>query len=389
MKVKYVVILGAGASKAEGAPLQRELFESFFKEYKKDKKEFIKGIVEKTQSLLDPDLWKSKYNIRINQELYAYEEKKIDKEKLTEKIENSIIDPLKNYFCKFWCINVESNNVNFPTFEDCLGMLDLAYYMGKSFIGFNKEEIKKIRNALIFLIGYILHIELDEKERETNYHKKLVENLRDNDVLKETAFISLNYDLIIDNALMKYKAVDYGIDFKNKKRPKSGGIKLLKIHGSLNWLYCPKCHSVKITPKIKSAFRLLALNIALNFGLVCRSCNTPLETIIIPPTFYKDFSNKFIKKVFLEAYKVLTEAEKIFICGYSLPDADTHFRYLLKIVELYKGGTPKIYIFNKHTDEDEKKRYEQRYKSIFKDKKRVNYTGKSFECFVETLIKYL
>ena len=60
MNIKDVIILGAGASKSEGAPLQNELFKEFFEYYKR----VLKGKV-----------WS-----------------------LSEEQENSIIE----YFKKFW-----------------------------------------------------------------------------------------------------------------------------------------------------------------------------------------------------------------------------------------------------------------------------------------------
>jgi len=56
--------------------------------------------------------------------------------------------------------------------------------------------------------------------------------------------------------------LDYGIDFVNFerindwKRPhKNKAVVLLKIHGSLNWLYCPTCNHIELTPKEKGAIK--------------------------------------------------------------------------------------------------------------------------------------
>jgi len=150
MNIKDIIVLGAGASKSEGAPLQNELFKEFFKYYEQNPSR------------------------RLHQE-----------------------DLVIEYFQKFWGIDIKNYNneeVEFPTFEECLGILDLAHYRGESFKEYSRENIDKTRNALIFLIGKIL-------KEKLNYHETLVKRLKEDGKLKETAFINLNYDIIIDNVL--------------------------------------------------------------------------------------------------------------------------------------------------------------------------------------------
>ncbi|EHP85483.1 hypothetical protein [Methanotorris formicicus] len=165
----------------------------------------------------------------------------------------------------------------------------------------------------------------------------------------------------------------------NRKKP----VLLLKPHGSLNWLYCPTCNSMELTPKRKGSIEAFYKN------KICKECETPMEPVIIPPTFYKDMSNPFIQQIYLKCYEVLRNAERIFICGYSFPDADMHLKYLLKRAEIFKGDTPEIYVINHHKD---KKSSEDRNRieRFFKNKDKVIYTNLSFQKFaVEIGIKEL
>jgi NAD-dependent SIR2 family protein deacetylase len=362
MKIKNVIILGAGASKSEGAPLQKELIGEFFKLLKEGK---------------------------LSDKL---EENNGDK--------NNYYNQVKDYFEKFWGINIENiekiNNDMFPTFEECLGVLDLAYLRGECFKECSKNNIIEYRNALIFCIAKTLEITL-KKSSKKGYHKKLVNKLRDEGILKETAFISLNYDILIDNALVDiYRRnrdlyLDYGIPFINyelpKKdkyyweKPKEGkSILLLKLHGSLNWLYCPTCNSMKLTPKEKGGIKAFETE-------ECEKCGTKMEPVIIPPTFYKDMSNPFIQQIYLKADEVLRNAEKIFICGYSFPDADMHIKYLLKRAEMFKGNTPKIFVINKKPKKDnEMDDKMKRIMRFFKNKNNIEYKELSFEGFAEEIL---
>lgn len=100
-----------------------------------------------------------------------------------------------------------------------------------------------------------------------------------------------------------------------------------------------------------------------------------MRLVIIPPTFYKEMTNPFIQEIFLKAYKILREADRLFICGYSFPDADIHIKYLLKRAERFRGGTPEIYIINNHPNKTRQQKSEekQRFMRFFKEKRKVYY----------------
>ncbi|MCD6371728.1 MAG: hypothetical protein J7L39_03350 [Candidatus Aenigmarchaeota archaeon] len=110
-----------------------------------------------------------------------------------------------------------------------------------------------------------------------------------------------------------------------------------------------------------------------------------MEPVIIPPTFYKDMRNPFVQEIFLKADRILRNAERIFVCGYSFPDADLHIKYLLKRAEQFKGKTPEMYVINNHRS----KRYyqreaeRQRFIRFFKNRERIHYTDLSFEEFAK------
>lgn len=345
MNINDVIILGAGASKSEGAPLQKELFSEFIEYYKQASKDKICSLSKEQEEL--------------------------------------IIE----YFKDFWGIdinNYQNPDVEFPTFEECLGILDLAYLRGESLKGYTGDDINKVRNALIFLIAKVL----DKKLRgKIVYHRRLVDRLIEKEKLTQTAFISLNYDTIIDNILVeRYPEyhIDYGIDFVNFEREsdwtrpeQDKSVLLLKIHGSLNWLYCPTCNHLERTPrKAIDAFYK---------EKPCRDCNTPMKPVIIPPTFYKELTNPFIQEILLKTDKVLRNADRVFICGYSFSDADIHIKYLLKRAERFKGKTPKIWVINNHKNKigQQKEEERQRFIRFFRDKDSIYYTGLSFEKFAE------
>lgn len=88
-----------------------------------------------------------------------------------------------------------------------------------------------------------------------------------------------------------------------------------------------------------------------------RDTRRHLQPFIVTPTFLKDFGYAHLLSVWNKAYEELAEAEEITFIGYSLPEADYHFRALLlraikpeaKIISVLaenddsKKGTPKKY----------------------------------------------
>jgi len=352
-KAKTVIILGAGASAAENAPLQNQLFREFFR------RDALSGTG-------------------------AHALKQMNVE-------------LKAFFKHFFGVVTDDSRrgkKDFPTFEDALGIIELALQRSESFRSYSMSaanpRLQQIRDHLIFLICIILARRLPSPGK---YHPELVRALYQNHDLDTTTFISLNYDILIDNALTEANAtfdrdLDYGVHFQNfdlassgrnewrKPRPGKSSL-LLKLHGSLNWLYCPTCVTLTLTPKEKGVIRLIyEPSLA-----CCGSCGTVATPIVIPPTFFKVMSNLYLQEIWHRAEFVLREAERLVFCGYSLPDADLHFKYLLKRSEVNRGSTPEIFILNNHRGKSmaQKRDEEARYRRLFNQQRRVHYTNLSFQ----------
>jgi len=347
--IEDIIFLGAGASRAEGSPLQADLFRDYFK------------------------LCKPVFG--------------------SKKGEKTLYNRMRKFFKEFFGIDVDRNDLDsayFPTFEEALGILEIAIKREEAFRGWASNssnsdiKIQRYRQSLIFLIGTVLERSLRE---EATYHQKLVLQLKQQGKLTKTAFISVNYEILIDNALMKSEYIDYGIPIKSQNIYSEGigdstieRICLYKLHGSLNWLYCPTCISLTITPFTKSGARLV------HEAKQCENCRSKVVPIIVPPTFFKVMSNYFLEQIWHKTDELLRTAKRIIFCGYSFPDADIHIRYLLKRAELYKNHEFQIYVINHHESKslEEAQNEVSRYKRFFKSKEEVHYLKGSFQQFCES-----
>lgn len=344
---KTAIFLGAGASKADGAPLQYELIS-----------EMIKLIQEDT----------------------------ID-----------VKPHLRTFFLIFFEIDIQDTLINrdYPSFEEILGVIDISIERGESYKDFQHHPLARNSDNPVlvqvreYLVYYMAQVIKKKLEGENIYHTKLIKNLKDKNILEKVCFISTNYDILIDNALgsldnigtTDYKNIDYGIKFSNYNQ-KGFNIPLYKVHGSLNWLYCPVCKTMKLTPYEKSAFYLIDL-INENNLTICNMCGINSISVIIPPTYFKDMRNHFISTIWNSLEQDLHIIDHIIICGYSMPDADFHVKYLLKKAQIYRNNDVRFTIINDYKDKTDYNRKEEeiRFKRFLGSK--VEYSHKSFEDFAD------
>jgi hypothetical protein len=252
--------------------------------------------------------------------------------------------------------------------------------MGDDPHGTSTPELRDHLTALIALI-------LEEKlQLHSTHHIDLVSSLQEADSLRSTRFISLNYDIIIDNALeyVAHGIPDYGVRFTPTPTPHRGlRAALLKLHGSLNWLYCPACNALSLFSHHKVGAELPGAPLQFR----CPDCHELRVSTIIPPTFFKVLSNFHLQQVWKRAEEEFKKCRRIIFCGYSFPDADIHFKYLLKRAEVNRPGEfaqgPEVFIVNEHPGKNEREREMERdrYMRFFRDKGRVHWTALSFQEF--------
>lgn len=343
-----VIVLGAGASAAEGAPTQATIFREYFKYHRTETG-------------------------------YA--------------IHHTWNGELATFFDQFFGIDVDDDDLDsvlFPTFEEILGILEIAESQDESFrdwpgahlIKDGTSRIRHIHDLLVFLIGEVLHHTLTNPPHA---HSRLLGNLDELGQLATTAVIDFNYDILADNAMLDSLGgghTDYGIGFVNQERPRVDDprrMMLLKPHGSLNWLYCSTCRDLEITPHEKGVMRIKWEP----QKTVCERCETPRSPIIIPPTYFKVMSNLALRQIWDTAERACQDAQRLIFCGYSFPDADVHVRYLLKRAERNGQQTPEVFVVSNHPGKPlEAAKWEaERYRRFFINKGSIHYTDCSFEEF--------
>ena len=310
---KTVYILGAGFSKPAKAPIQSEIIEEIFNLRKKNlgtKEKVIKGYLNEFEKFLENELF-------------------IDK--------------------------ADFKNV---ALEDVFTPIDRCIIDGISFRSLDNKKIIDLREKIYSLII----IAIKEKLQDSTQHKGyidafsnyLVDEMKpriNNKKHDPISVISTNWDILLDNSIKRSieednhnGVVDYCCYISSLHDDETimpglwalgngkYNVKLLKIHGSMNWLTCPKCQRLYV------AFYDKIAEYGIYKDKFCNHCSKnfkesknisiALRSNLIMPTFLKDLNNFQIKLIWQNAGVELSEASNIVFIGYSLPQADYELRQL-------------------------------------------------------------
>lgn len=162
------------------------------------------------------------------------------------------------------------------------------------------------------------------------YHGAIAEKLAAGD-----AILSFNYDCIVDEALKRRggnrwdpRRDGYGVTpkgaidswcFRTKGHPPKSTIKLLKMHGSLNWEVKNKVVYLREDAKPDSAVGS-----------------------IIPPSWFKNLTVEPYASIWRQARLAMRSARILIVVGYSVPPTDLFSQSLFKVEAGSKAKREKL-----------------------------------------------
>jgi NAD-dependent SIR2 family protein deacetylase len=183
---------------------------------------------------------------------------------------------------------------------------------------------------------------------------------------RKDTIITFNYDLICDDAIRRVQcAPNYGLPGHADLPGATKSLDILKLHGSANWAYCPNCRGVRVleekVTEAPQAFRDY------------RCCGgDPCELLLVPPSWDKAEYRAVIKSVWSRAVEELRLATRICVIGYSMPQVDAFFKYLLTLALSRNDHLLKLIVV------DPEPAMEQRYRDVFDQTfqhRRFNFVG--------------
>ncbi|MBN2058370.1 MAG: hypothetical protein JW782_06210 [Candidatus Saganbacteria bacterium] len=322
---KNVFILGAGTSVVAGAPLMSNFLD----------KARLLGLVNRSEDNIDM---------------------------VFRAIEELRVAHFKSY--------IDLDNI-----ESVFGAIEMSRIL-KRFGVYSKEDIEKLSNATKRLIVLTLENSIKFEVSgsgakpfvpHADFVKMIVE-LGGRGRMNEVAVITFNYDILIDYACY-YQRVP--IEYCLAEAQYVNSLKYLKLHGSLNWATCKKCGS--IVPWHFSDFfskyhfsiwpgetKSVHIDIGSKIGNM-EHCAQKVsgEPFIVPPTWNKSEYHKFLSNVWSQAAKELSDAENIFIIGFSLPETDMFFKYLFALGSIGSGHIERFWVFNPDNSGGVENRYRE------------------------------
>lgn len=176
----------------------------------------------------------------------------------------------------------------------------------------------------------------------------------------KVSVITFNYDIALDFSLHRN---GYVIDYALEDMQADGQrlIPLLKLHGSLNWSET----IATVTPKAIVPWTMQDYWRTHNISPFqeIKYCTVPIgsqlvemsskggklvtgEAVLVPPTWNKADTHRVLSKVWQKAAGALSEAENIFVIGYSMPETDAFFRYLYALGTVGQTLLKRFWVFD-------------------------------------------
>lgn len=302
---KVVVVLGAGATKACGGPLTGEIL---------------------------PNAFASSHRNKL------------------PTLEQFLIG-------QFGLPRIKRSPDDYPQLPLLLSLLDTAIDREHGFGGtWSVEQLRAVRKEAEYAVFRSIADALrHHRHNGPDCHARLFEWIH-RTTGAPPVVISLNYDLLADQALIEMEGggfPDYAcqIDTEGYQDAHRWGT-LLKIHGSMNWIYCGACDRLEIGIDKHGETYKIALSIARPLSTAshdlnqyyqdrtarCPRCHGLFRPVMITPTHLKDYRNPHIAALWYRAERELHQCTRVIFVGYSLPWDDVDVIYMLKRGLMRKHG---------------------------------------------------
>jgi hypothetical protein len=229
---------------------------------------------------------------------------------------------------QFWDKNVWKG-VNI---EDVFTFFDVGEKIYGKGSPYNKAFKKSKEDLMHFIFLMITMRSVGQRCHFLN--KIFLKNLGDQD-----SIISFNWDTLAETTLeylQKPHYKNYLSLFKSNKLDEAKLSKkglLLKLHGSINWMYCTNKHCKKFN-KVQIIKGRGDKLITLSLGELdnCKYCGSKMKVNIIPPTSNKIGIHKdsFIHKQWLICREKFRYTSKLVFIGYSFPSTDFYSEWLFR-----------------------------------------------------------
>lgn len=348
---KLAIFTGAGASRAIGYPLTKELLPRVRAE------------------LIDGSLFR---------DLTTRTQEKVDRKHLLKYL----VGLLPGFDI------VASDDL--PLITDVFSLVEHALVAGESLPIGGEADLRRMRDLLKQAITDILLGEYLRKwnKSEADRRAQLVIDQLVTFIEAHggaVGIISTNYDIGIDRPLYDrmtakrvFRSVDLGFDWRHvskgdvRARPDAPSLRMYKLHGSLDLLRCPLCGYVYFNPWGSIAHQ--AFRATLDEHNTCHcSGDMHLELHIVAPCLVREIRDPSLLNVWRSALEWLRQADEWIIAGYSMPPEDLGVRSMFMRAYATARRKPHITVVQKGSAD------EARFRIMFPE---CEYESEGLESFL-------
>jgi hypothetical protein len=205
--------------------------------------------------------------------------------------------------------------------------------------------------------------------------------------------ITFNYDLVLDDALARVGvAPGYeltGATFEEPLSDATPQVPLLKLHGSTNWAICACNHIHVLGQKVTGnpeRFR----------SMPCAKCHQPgLRLLLVPPSWDKSEYSRVMQPVWTRAVEAIKTATRICVIGYSMPETDAFFKFLLALGLAENDRLYKLIVVDwvpsgrsSSSENGIEAKWRKMLEGVFVDR-RFEFFPRGYGEFVRTSVQYL
>lgn len=284
---------------------------------------------------------------------------------------------------------------DWPELEDLFTLVDLSANTGHHLGDYSASDLRLVRRAMIVRMIRMLSQAYYSRQRNPDSNWQLLEELLSGLDTEHSAVLSMNWDTVIESGLARAQDIDnveYGCDAIRADFDGSGGLRrrrsrssqtvhLTKPHGSVNWLYCDSCRKVYWVPPSSATKVADTLFRRQDWAAVrrithlkqshsirnpaCPHCGVKaLGTRFATFSYRKALDFPMHSASWRTAENHLRDAANWVFFGYSMPNADFEFKYLLKRVQLAEPIRPAITVITGGDGADDT---ELRFRRFFGD----------------------
>jgi hypothetical protein len=291
-----------------------------------------------------------------------------------------LVAVLRKFIARVFDHEETAGSKYWPPLEDVFTCIDMSANTGHHLgVTDSPSDLRTVRRMLLSRMMWMLEEHYAAAAIDKNPDWNLLDRFFRRIDLDRAAFVSINWDTVIERRLSETRGIfafDYGCGALAARIPDEGldgcvetvrpmpnapRAKIIKMHGSVNWLYCDNCRRLYWFPTHQAqpvARQLISEEEAQLLGFPescwsawkCPQCvEVRLTTRVATFSLLKALDFPMFQKSWSSAERLLRESKKWVFIGYSLPLADFEFKYLLKRVQLARsspefvvitGGTP-------------------------------------------------